>query len=148
MFIDQATKPVSLGIAVVPTYKGLRHPALATWQERATTDGEKIAEWANNGYADFNCVCVAKQEGTGILDIDDLAACKAAGMPCVPQTFTVKSPKGFHVHFLHTDASRALGNRDIKVDGAKILELKCHNTAVAAPGCVREDGKQYVIHRD
>lgn len=148
MFIDQATKPASLGIAVVPTYKGLRHPALTNWQEMATTDLEKIAEWGNNGYRDYNCVCVAKGEGTGVLDIDDLAACKAAGMPPVPQTFTVKSPKGYHVHFLHTDASRALGNRDIKVDGAKILEVKCHNTAVAAPGCVREDGKQYVIYRD
>ncbi|MBZ5658841.1 MAG: bifunctional DNA primase/polymerase [Acidobacteriia bacterium] len=148
MFIDQATKPASLGIAVVPTYKGLRHPALTNWQEMATTNGATIAKWANNGYRDFNCVCVAKQEGTGILDIDDLAACKAAGMPPVPQTFTVKSPKGYHVHFLHTDASRALGNRDIKVDGAKILEVKGHNTAVAAPGCVREDGKQYLIHRD
>jgi hypothetical protein len=114
--------------------KGLRHPALSNWQEMATANLGKVAEWANNGYADFNCVCVAKQEGTGILDIDDLAACKAAGMPTVPQTFTVKSPKGYLVHFLHTDASRALGNRDVKVDGAKILEVKCHNTAVAAPG--------------
>lgn len=148
MFVDQALKPASLGIAVVPTYRGLRHPALARWQEMATTNLEKLTEWGSNSFADFNCVCVAKEEGTGILDIDDLAACKAAGMPPVPQTFTVKSPNGYHIHFLHNDASRSLGNRDIKIDRAKILEVKGHNTAVAAPGCVREDGKQYTICRD
>jgi Bifunctional DNA primase/polymerase, N-terminal len=124
-------KLVSLGIALVPTYKGLRHPALPNWQEMATTDSKKIEEWETL-YPDYNYVCVAKENGTLIVDIDDLAACKAAGLPPVPQTFTVKSPKGFHLHLSQTEASRLLGNRDVKVDGAKILEVKCHNTAAAA----------------
>ncbi len=148
MFITQAIKPATRGIAVVPTYNGLRHPALPNWQDMATTDLEQITAWANNCYADFNCVCVAKREGTGVLDIDDLAACKAAGMPPFFPTFTTKSPSGYHLHYLQSEASRALGNRDVRVEGAKILEVKCHNTAVAAPGCVREDGRQYLIHVD
>jgi hypothetical protein len=125
-------KLVSLGIALVPTYKGLHHPALANWQDMATTDSEKIKEWKTI-YPDHNYVCVAKENGTLIIDIDDLAACKAHGMPPLPQTFTVRSPKGYHLHFLQTEACRLLGNRDVKVDGAKILEFKCHNTAAAAP---------------
>jgi P4 family phage/plasmid primase-like protien len=141
------THLTELGIAVVPTYKGLRHPALANWQEMATTDKSKLADWEKI-YTDYNYCCVAKEEGVMILDIDNLQACKAADLPPVPKTLTVKSPKGYHLYFRQTDASRALGNRDVKVGEDKILEVKSHNKAVAAPGAVREDGKTYVIHRD
>jgi P4 family phage/plasmid primase-like protien len=147
-FLEQAHCVVSRGICVVPTYKGLRHPALANWQDMASNDPQVIREWGENGYSDFNCVCVAKNDATLAIDIDDLAACKAAGMPEVPQTFTVRSPKGYHLHFLQSDETRMLGNRSIKSEDTKILELKVHNAAVAAPGCVREDGKEYIIKQD
>jgi hypothetical protein len=147
-FLEQAQSVVARGIYVVPTYKGLRHPALANWQDMASNDPQVVQEWGEIGYKDYNCVCVAKNDATLSVDIDDLAACKAAGMPVVPQTFTVRSPKGFHLHFLQSDATRMLGNRNIKVGDSNILELKVHNAAVAAPGCVREDGKTYIVHRD
>src|SRR3984957_19120616 len=147
-FLEQAESVVARGIYVVPTFRGLRHPALPNWQDMASNDAQVVKEWGENGYKDFNCVCVAKNDATLSIDIDDLAAFKAAGMPTVPQTFTVRSPKGFHLHFLQSDATRMLGNRSIKIGDAKILELKVHNAAVAAPGCVREDGKAYIVHRD
>jgi P4 family phage/plasmid primase-like protien len=140
-------KLVSLGISIVPTYKGLRHPALSNWQDLATTEIKKLSDWEQI-YPDYNYCCIAKEDGVLIIDIDDLSACKGAGLPEVPKTFTVKSPKGYHLYFKQTDQSRALGNRDVKIGEAKVFELKCHNKAVAAPGCIREDGKQYVIHRD
>ena len=147
-FLVQAESVVARGIYVVPTYKGLRHPALANWQDLASNDAQVVKEWGENGYKDYNCVCVAKNDATLSIDIDDLAACKAAGMPAVPDTFAVRSPKGYHLHFLQSDATRMLGNRSIKIGDSKILELKVHNAAVAAPGCVREDGKTYIVYRD
>jgi len=59
-------------------------------------------------------------------------------LECLPfrRPSTVNESKGFHVHLLQSDALKALGNRNVTVNGVKVLELKCHNTAVAAPGCV------------
>jgi P4 family phage/plasmid primase-like protien len=140
-------KLISLGIALVPTYRGLRYPALPAWQEMATTAPQVISRWKTE-YPDFNYCCVAKQESVGIVDIDDLPACKAAGLPPLPITFTTKSPKGYHAYFRQSAALRALGNRAVQADERKVLEVKCHNTAVAAPGCVRDDGKEYTIYQD
>ncbi len=93
MFIDQATKPASLGIAVVPTYKGLRYPALSNWQGMATIDMEKIAEWASNGYADFNCVCVAKEEGTGRKAITSTSCRPTHPVPWATGTSKLAEPR-------------------------------------------------------
>jgi len=51
-------------------------------------------------------------------------------------------------HNCKPDELRYGGHRSIKVGDTKILELKVHNTAVAAPGCAREDGKEYIIKQD
>ena len=69
------------GVHVVPTYPGLRHPALPDWQNLATTDSATITNWGSNGYADYNCCSVAKKEGAGMLDIDDLEAARRQPAP-------------------------------------------------------------------
>ena len=73
-FLEQAELVLTRGIYVVPTYKGLRHPALPNWQDMASNDPQVVKEWGENGYKDFNCVCVTKNEATLSIDaIDDLA---------------------------------------------------------------------------
>ena len=58
----------------------------------------------------------------------------------------MKSPNGLHGYFLHTPETEALGNREVKdADGKIIFELKAHNKACCAPGCVRDDGGEYVL---
>lgn len=66
------------GVAVTPTYPGLRFPAKDGWNGTtdwyaATTDLVSIEAWANED-PNFNCCCVAKSDGVYMLDIDDLAA--------------------------------------------------------------------------
>ena len=146
-FLDIAAPLIKRGIAVVPTQPGLRYPNLPDWPERATTDPFQIQLWSKeNPY--FNCCCIAKNGGVAMWDIDDLKACEALGMPPLPPTFTVKSPKGQHGYFIHTPETEALGNREIKVNRKCIFELKSHNKACAAPGCKRDDGGEYNAEND
>src|ERR1700730_7452851 len=92
-FNSIAQDMVKRGVHVVPTYRGLRHPALPGWQDLATTDLATINKWGSNGYTHFNCVSVAKltnpdnSPGAFFLDIDNLAAAKELGMPELPNTF-------------------------------------------------------------
>lgn len=143
------------GVHVVPTYPGLRHPALPGWQELATTDPATINKWGSNGYSDFNCVSVAKLSnrdntpGTFFLDIDNLAAARELGMPELPNTLLVNTPSGgLHVYFTHIRISQALGNCSVKVDSEKVVEMKAHSAAVCSPGCTRKDGGVYTIAKD
>jgi hypothetical protein len=158
-FLETATVMAKRGVAVTPTYPGLRHPAMPGWNGSegewyaATTDLKQIEAWAKEN-PNFNCCCVSKNEGAFMLDIGDLAASKRRGMPDLPQTFTVKTPGGgLHIYFKHTAISRSLGNCNIvEVDGEgktkKILEVKGHHLACCAPGCTRDDGGEYVIIDD
>jgi putative DNA primase/helicase len=94
----------------------------------------------------YNCCCIAKNGGVGIIDIDDIEGCVTSGMPALAETFTVRSPKGLHWYFVHTPETEALGNREVKDPKGKIIfELKAHNKACCAPGCVRDDGGEYVL---
>ena len=62
-----ATAMAKPGVHLVPTYPGLRHPALANWQNLATTDPETISNWGSNGYAEYNgcyrCEKAGRPEG-------------------------------------------------------------------------------------
>jgi putative DNA primase/helicase len=146
---------VKRGVHVVPTYPGLRHPALTGWQDLATTDSATINKWGSNGYSEFNCVSVAKRTnpdntpGTFFLDIDNLAAAKELGMPELPNTLSVNTPSGgLHVYFAHTRISQTLENCSVKIGEEKVVEVKAHNAAVCSPGCTRDDGGTYTITND
>ena len=143
------------GVHVVPTYPGLRYPALPGWHDLATTDLNAITEWGSNGYANFNCVSVAKlanpdhTPGTFFLDIDNLGAAQELGMPALPETLTVNTPGGgLHVYFTHIRISQTLGNCSIRVGSEKVVEVKADNAAVCSPGCTRDDGGVYTIAKD
>lgn len=148
-FTEIALPLIRRGIAVVPTQAGLRYPVLPEWQNKATVNATQVRAWGKENPS-YNCCCIAKFGGVGMYDIDDLVACLAKGMPPLPETFTVKSPKGgIHGYFLHTPETEALGTtRDVKNDKIKIFELKGHNAACCAPGCQRDDGGVYRIDKN
>jgi len=146
-FIEIASPLIELGIAVVPTQPGLRYPKLPNWPELATTDPLQIQLWGRENPL-YNCCCIAKNGGVGIYDIDYMESCVKKGMPPLPETFTVKSPKGRHGYFRHTPETEALGNREVKDGDKPIFELKAHNKACCAPGCVRDDGGEYELEKD
>ena len=153
-FLEIATAMAQRGVAVTPTYAGLRFPALEGWTSAdgwfaATTDVDQIARWAEQD-PNYNCCCVGKRDGVYMLDIDDVEAARRRGMPELPPTFTVDTPGGGeHKYLIHNALSRTLGNANVYdgegTDKKKIVEVKGHNTAVCAPNCVREDGKKYVV---
>ncbi len=150
-FLEVASKMVQLGVAIVPTYEGLRHPALQNWPNLATNDLDVIKkEWGGAEFKDHNCIAVAKHGQAYIIDIDDIAAARALGMPPLPETLTVKTPSGgLHVYGKHNAATQALGNtRNVFGNGEKVFEFKGHNAACAAPGAVRDDGGTYTIVKD
>ena len=90
---------------------------------------------------DWNLVCVANFEDNLIVDVDNLQEAYKMGMPKVPDTFTVQSPKGFHIYFRHTERSRTVGNRIVQC----VAELKANKLSCCAPGCTRADGGVYKV---
>jgi len=150
-FTDIALPMVRRGVCVVPTYPGLRYPALDKWPDLASCDEAQVREWGSNGYAKANCISVSKHGKTWSLDVDDIAAAKAAGMPESGNTLRVRTPSGgAHLYFLHTPESESLASYLAVKDtqGNKIVEAKLHNAAVASPGSVRDDGGVYVVASD
>lgn len=150
-FTDIALPMIGRGVCVVPTQPGLRHPVLERWQDIASCDEAQIRAWGSNGHARANCISVSKRGKTWSLDVDDIAAAKAAGMPESGKTLRVRTPGGgAHLYFLHTPESEALPTYLAVKDanGKKIVEAKLHNAAVASPGSVRKDGGVYVVAVD
>jgi hypothetical protein len=144
-FADIAKAMIKRGVYVVPTYPGLRQPALKNWQNLATLDPAQVEQW-NNENPNYNCVSVAKNDGVAMLDIDNVEAAKRRGMPHLPRTLLVKTPSGgLHAYLKQTRASQTLGNRTVREAQEPVIEFKAHNTAVCSPGCTRDDGGQYVI---
>jgi hypothetical protein len=143
---DIARPLIERGIRVVPAKPGERYSTLGNWQTLATTDPAAIDQW-DKQYPDWNLVCVSNLEDVCIVDADDLDAATKLGMPEIPATFTVKSPRptGHHAYFLHTEESRKLGTRTARLNGKAVAELKTHRQSCCAPGCVRADGGRYRV---
>lgn len=61
------------------------------------------------------------------------------------KTFTVKSPKGYHLYYI----SNRFKNYSIKDDkGDELLSLRGHNSYIVGAGSVRNDGGKYVVLED
>ena len=141
---DIALPLIERGIRVVPAQPGDRASHLENWPDLATTDPAVIEQW-DKKYPDWNLVCVSNLADVCIVDIDNLDAALKMGMPEVPATFTVKSPKGHHAYFLHTDESRKLGSRIARNGVGTVAEFKDNRKSCCAPGCTRADGGKYVV---
>jgi hypothetical protein len=144
---DIALPLIKRGIRVVPARPGERASRLQDWPNLATTDLKVVEQW-DAQYPDWNLVCVSHLEDVCIVDIDNLNAAFEMGMPKLPATFTVKSPKGQHAYFLHTDESRKLGTRIVRSGAGTVAEFKDHRKSCCAPGCTRADGGKYIVEDD
>lgn len=130
------------GIPVTPVLPGRRSPkGMPGFRERATTSVTNLRKLAKE-FPGHNWCCIAKLGIVCMLDIDDLEAARAAGFVIPENTFIVRSPRGgWHVYFIATPVSDALGNCDVLgCDGrTKIIEFKANNLTCAAPGVYRSD---------
>jgi len=69
-FLERARILVERGIPVAPVQPRLKECWLSEWQNKATTDIEKLEIW-NAENPDYNTAAVGKLEITLALDIDD-----------------------------------------------------------------------------
>lgn len=129
------------GIPVIPIPPKEKGTKLKDWPSRATIAHDQLLAWYKTN-PNFNTGAVATPEGICILDADDplLREKYQADTGLVfPETFTVKSSKGFHYYFHQTDASRALGNKKKK----DLFDFQQSNKYVVGPHSVHPSGAIY-----
>jgi len=145
-FKEIAMPLVARGIPVIPIPPRQKGAVLKNWPELATTDLVQIEKW-NKENAQFNVGAVAKLDGFWMLD------CDVPGLPQqieneigkpFPNTFTVKSSRGYHYYFCQTDASRQMGNVSVK----GFFDAQVNNKYVVAPGSAHPDGPRYKVVND
>lgn len=145
-FKQIATALINRGITVVPVQPREKRCTLLGWQNAATTDPTQIAEW-NAENPNYNVGAVAKPDGVWILDADNPALSSIIESNCkqaFPDTFMVKSGKGYHYYFKQTDASRAMGN--VKEGG--LFDAQVNNKYVVGPGSIHPSGATYTVLND
>ncbi|MCG3041935.1 bifunctional DNA primase/polymerase [Streptomyces sp. S1A] len=155
------------GWHVFPLVPGDKRPAVRAWEERATTDTERIARcWATGAY---NIGVATGPSGLVVVDLDtpkgeddtppaDLAAegvtcgedtlallAQQHGQPYPCQTFTVRTGRGgTHLYFTApagTELRNTAGKLGWKVD------TRAHGGYVVGPGSVAA-GKPYTVVHD
>lgn len=89
------------GLSVFPIIRPSKQPALDSWaphQTRRATP-EELAAWEPCGYN--TGVATGIVSGCFVLDLDNTDALLDAMQFGLPQTFTVKTPRGWHYYFQH-----------------------------------------------
>ena len=142
---DAALRYAAAGISVFPLPPNQKHPPRVHWkdnQKKAWTERDVMTWWSENP-DDNIAIATGKLSGISVLDIDGpdgVAALKEAGVS-PPTTYTVKTPKGWHLYYAYTEAlsqtQGILDHIDIRNDGGYV---------VAPPSIV--DGKPYVLKQD
>jgi len=154
-FAARAAITAKFGIPVMPLEPRGKRAFLNEWQNLGTTDPAQIAKWDKLNPA-YNCAALARYDGCWMLDDDTSTLAQKykddTGLD-LPQTFTVKTARGFHYYFSHDAASRLIrygGNENsgvIDIPGFK-GEARCNNQYVVAPGSVHPSGALYEICDD
>ncbi len=138
--IDEILHLAAQGIQFVGTTPGKSRSDWTGWPDLATSDPDTLKQWIADSYS---LVTVPKRGKSFVVDIDDQKACKKLGMPMPGISYWVETPSGgLHGYGLSNAAIEALGANLITVyDPANpkrpILELKMHNSTVAAPTASR-----------
>jgi hypothetical protein len=131
------------GFSVHPLVPGGKNPLLKGWPERVTKDRAIVAAWATR-WPDANCA-VAADVDTCILESDNRPELESRLGYQIPECFTVQARVNRpHFYFGQTDATRALGNRDLP----GILEFKQSRKYVVAAGSVSPHGPIYSLLMD
>ena len=114
-FSDVATPLIQRGVPVVPLRSKTKIAFLPNWEELASTDPVKIAEW-DAQYPDSNCGSVAKASSGSVwfFEFDSPEVGQRCGDEThqkLPDTFKVRSSPGKgHIYFRQSPASIAMGN--------------------------------------
>jgi hypothetical protein len=154
------------GWPVFPLLKGGKRPAITNWEQRATTDPDRIracwsrGEWnigLATGPAGLVVVDLDRPKGgqerfnddgsiyTGAVGYDALAA-EADGASGLGETFTVATPSGgWHLYFAHPEGVAPLRNTASTL--AYLVDTRTHGGYVVAPGSRTDAGAYTAIHK-
>lgn len=161
LFKTIAEPLITKNVPVMPLRPKTKIAFIDEWQNYATTDPLKIAEW-DEEFPDANgaCAAFAKPGGFLFFEIDKpdfLEVIENQTGQKMPPTFMVRSRPGRgHFYFKHTDKSIAFQKSVDKAfvkgkgpDGKETFSLRMDNAYVVAPGSYHPDsGKQYELLRD
>lgn len=133
MLPDQLKDPA---FRFVKIRKGEKRPFETKWQETAnySHDSPQLKEWLEAG-ENYGVLCTGDLV---VVDTDTVAMEKKL-RDLLPQTFTVKTMKGYHRYFL------CQGVPSRKIDG---LDLQSDNRQVVGPGSIHPSGAKYVVSED
>jgi len=134
--------------AVFPLVPGTQRPAVRDWEQRATTDPDRITScWHGRG---FNIGLATGPSRLVVVDLDPaktpaapdgaagLAALAAARQVTLPATWTVTTPRGGHHLYFTTPPGVRLRNTQSHL--APAIDTRAHGGYVVAPGSHRPDG--------
>jgi len=143
-FKEIATPLIQMGIPITPVRPGTKRAFLPDFPTTASTDPNKIEEWAAL-YPDCNAACVAHAEKGGIfffeVDSQDVLPRieKETGQK-MPDTFKVRSRPGRgHFYFRHTAASMQMGNISQTYVVGQDWSVRTNREYVVAPGSIHPD---------
>lgn len=153
-FERRALPLITKNVPVVPLRPRTKIAFFDAWQNIATTDAAKIAQWGHD-YPDANIASVAKAQPGGVwfLDVDREGFAKQIEQQTghkMPETFMVRSSasKG-HYYFLQSAASIAMGNRQGKGDdGKETFSARVSDRYVVGPNSYHPDGHTYELLKD
>jgi hypothetical protein len=123
---------IDRGLCIIPIPPREKGTRLQDWPERATNDPAIMEGLAGYNYG------VAANETICILDIDDPEVFRGELGIKLPATYTVKTSRGLHLYFRHTEKSRKLGNK-----GAGIFDFQADRKYVVGEGSTHPSGFVY-----
>lgn len=141
-------------IPIIPLLPKSKEPCTKHAAYDGTLNPSIIDEWVKTCDPNSNCAAVARFDGCWMLDDDTgtfAEKYKEDTGHDVPETFTVRTSRGFHYYFLHDEMSRLIrydGHENsgvIEIPGYK-GEARCNNQYVVAPGSVHPSGALYEIY--
>lgn len=159
------------GWPVFPLAVGTKRSAVKRWEERATTDPDRIRHvWSRaawniglaTGPANLVVVDLDRPKGgqerynpdgsiyTGAVGYDALAAEVGNGASGFGETFTVRTPSGgWHLYFAHPEGFAPLRNTTGGTANglAYLVDTRAHGGYVVAPGSVTDAGVYTAVHK-
>jgi len=129
--IKSALQYQERGFSVIPLRPGTKVPALHEWKSNQTkpwTRDNILEWWSTPAHAQDNIgIVCGRVSGIWVLDVDGpegIKSVKDAGIE-VPDTYTIKTPHGWHFYFRYDPAvatgNGKLPNVDVKSDGSYVV---------------------------
>ena len=130
-----------LGAPVIPIRKDRKGPTMRRWPEQAKSDPCEI-EKLFDGWPDDTMYGVVVGRGSGVFffDTDSREAEELFQSLGLPQSFTVRTGRGFHHYYATADGTVPQHATDIQGVG---LDLISHSQGIG-PYCRRADGVTYL----